>query len=73
MDWLRSVHFWIPINIRIYEGFEMRANTKFNTTRTYRFSTSMAFELYQRSRLLGITESELVRELLKKGLQTSRF
>lgn len=42
---------------------------KYNTSRTYRFTTLQAYELTHMAQLLGITESRLVRTLLDKGLR----
>lgn len=48
----------------------MSANIHFHlaTTRTYRLNPLQAFELHQTAKRLGITESKLVRTLLKKGM-----
>jgi hypothetical protein len=43
--------------------------SQFSTPRTYRFTPYQAFELDKTRRLLGITESELVRTLLKQGIE----
>jgi hypothetical protein len=58
-----------PLNTRIY-GVFMSANIHYHltTTRTYRLNPLQAHELHQTARRLGITESLLVRTLLKKGI-----
>ena len=43
--------------------------SQFSTSRTYRFTPYQAFELDKTAKFLGVTESELVRTLLKQGLE----
>lgn len=43
--------------------------SQFSTSRTYRFTPYQVFELDKTAKLLGVTESELVRTLLKQGIE----
>lgn len=46
-----------------------KTESGFNTSRTYRLTTMMAYELDKTAQLLTITESELIRTLIRNGLQ----
>ena len=41
----------------------------FNISRSFRFTAIQVSEITHTARLLGITQSELVRKLLEKGIQ----
>ena len=48
----------------------MNASQKsYSISRSYRFTLYQAFELDKTAKFLGVTESELVRTLLKQGIE----
>lgn len=46
-----------------------KQQSAYTTSRSYRFTPYQAFELDKTAKLLNVTESELVRTLLKQGVQ----